>query len=80
MARDVLGKVGLGYTQCEVSIVTDPTGKSMLGAASVFLNVEHIGADKAKVALWLNGKHLDELILLLREGKRRLLEAETAGS
>ena len=31
--------------------------------AAVFLDVEHVGA--SKVALWLDGKHLDALILLL---------------
>lgn len=75
MAREVLGKVGLGYSHCEVAIVTDPEQRSMIGAGAVFLNVEHFGEEAAKVAVWLDGKELDRLIVILREGKRRLLEA-----
>ena len=78
MSREILGKVGLGYSHCEVGIVTDPDAGSMMGLGMVFLNVEHFGADKAKIAVALDGEQIDELILALREGKRRLLAAGAA--
>lgn len=73
MAREILGKVGLGYTYCEVAFVSAPQPTPCVGRGAVFLEAgKRDRAEKPKVAVWLDESEIDSLILHLKEGKRRL--------